>query len=118
MMASSRKQTKAGQLAIATGRLRKFSRSFQLLRDVALLTIQLSLAWPSLSPFNSCVHKQCFLLLVCLDPSAGPSTVALADLAAKDPVDADRVGGDDGQDHHAAVEQELQHHTAVICPPG
>ena len=36
------------------------------------------------------------------------SAVALANLAAKDPVDADRVGGDDGQDHDTAVEQESQ----------
>src|SRR5262245_66519305 len=106
MMAQFQKTNEGRTTSNSDRAVSDVSRSFQLLCDVALLTIQLSLAWPSLSPFNSCVHKQCFLLLVCLDPSAGPSTVALADLAAKDPVDADRVGGDDGQDHHAAVEQE------------
>ena len=38
----------------------------------------------------------------------GTGMNAMPHLAAKDPVDADRVGGDDGQDHDAAVEQELK----------
>src|SRR5215469_3447391 len=55
----------------------------------------------------------CATLLAHLDefdsgPASAASPVALADLAAEDPVDADRVDGDDRQDHDAAVEQEMQ----------